>query len=163
MYPLLEHQSVLRMEETRGGWTLERMTFDTVGPRALALSADEKTLFVADAREIRAYPVKDDGKLGPHRLLHAFGGDHRGIEGLCLDAEGNLIACGGWKKSGPGPLIYVFTPAGRILRTDELPCDLPMRVAFGDAHRSTLYLTTGEGMLYRATSGGHAGASMSPA
>ena len=166
MYPLLEHQSVLRMEQGRGGWTLERLSYDTVGPRALCLSGDEKTLYVADGdtkaklRALRAYAVKEDGTLGPYTVLHAFGSDHRGahrgIEGMCLDAEGNIVACAGWKKSGPGPLMYVFSPAGAVLETHELPCELPMRVAFGDADLASLYLTAADGILYRAKNiGGH--------
>jgi gluconolactonase len=167
MYPLLEHQSVLRMTVDRG-WSLERMTFDTAGPRAIALSADEKTLYVSDgdtnakARELRAYPVRSDGTLAPYTLLHTFGSDHRGahrgIEGLCIDSEGNLIACGGWKKSGAGPRVYVFSPEGAVLESHPLPCELPMRVAFGDAALSSIYLTTGEGHLYRARDTGRRGA-----
>ncbi len=97
MYPLLEHQSVLRMERDRSGWKLERMTFDTAAPRAIALSADEQTLYVSDGdaksrvRELRAYPVRADGTLGQATVLHTFGSDyrgaHRGAEGLCVDSE----------------------------------------------------------------------------
>jgi gluconolactonase len=159
MYPLLDHQSVLRMREQRG-WTLERMTYDTQGPRAIALSPDEKTLYVADGdtrakiRELRAYPIKEDGTLNACRVLHTFGSDHRGphrgIEGICVDSEGNLIACGGWAQSGPGALIYIFSPGGAIIETHPSPADMPMRVAFGDAGLSSLYLTAADGGLYRA-------------
>ena len=167
MVPLLDHQSVLRMHSDRG-WTLQRMTTDTTGPRAIALCADEKTLYVADGdtnariRELRAYPILDDGTLAPCRVLHSFGSDHRGahrgIEGMCLDSEGNIIACAGWTKSGPGPLMYVFSPSGAVLETQPLPSELPMRVAFGDTGLASLYLTTGEGNLYRARNIGRRGA-----
>jgi gluconolactonase len=161
IFPMLEHASVLRLQRNdRRAWTLQRLTFDTAAPRALALSADERTLYVADgdarsaARELRAYPVGDDGSLGRHALLQAFGADHRGpqrgVEGLCLDADGNIVACGGWRRSGPGPLISVFSPAGRILETHAFPGDLPMRCAFGGADLRSLFVTTGEGELYRA-------------
>ena len=167
MYPLLEHQSVLRMERDRSGWRLERMTFDTAAPRAIALSADEKTLYVADgdtrgkARELRAYPILADASLGQPAVLHTFGGDyrgaHRGAEGLCVDSGGNLLACAGWNKSGPGPLVYVFSPSGAVLETQALPCDSPMRIAFGDADLASFYLTTAEGSLYRARGTGRRG------
>jgi gluconolactonase len=166
MYPLLPHQSVLRMEQTRGGWTLERLTFDTTSPRAIALAPDEKTLYVADGRgsrseELRAYPVNEDGTLGAYRTLFACGADsrgpQRGIEGLAIDPEGNVLACAGSRKSGPGPLLYVMTPQGRVLETHELPCDMPMRLAFGDDDLSSRYLTTGEGALYRAKNVGRKG------
>ena len=167
MYPLLDHQSVLRMKEDKG-WPLQRMTFDTTGPRAIALSPDEKTLYVADGdlsaakRELRAYSIQADGTLDARfRVLHTFGADyrgaHRGIEGLCIDAEGNLIACAGWSKSGPGPRIYVFSPDGALLESQPAPADQPMRVAFGDAGLSSLYLTAADGNLYRAKNTGRRG------
>ena len=168
MYPMLPHQSVLRMRDERG-WSLQRMTYDTQGPRAIALSTDETTLYVADGdtqaklRELRAYAIGEDGTLATaHRVLHTFGSDHRGahrgVEGLCVDEEGNIIACAGWNKSGPGPLIYVFSPSGVVLETHPSPADMPMRVAFGDAGLASLYLTAADGNLYRAKGTGRRGA-----
>jgi gluconolactonase len=167
MYPLLEHQSVLRMQNDRG-WTLERMTFDTVGPRAIALSPDEKTLYVADGdskakvRELRAYPIGEDGRLGAYRLLHSFGADHRGpqrgIEGLAVERGGNIVACAGSNDNGPGALIYVFSPSGAVLETHPAPADRPMRVAFGDAGLGSLYVTAADGALYRSRDTGLVGA-----
>jgi gluconolactonase len=151
---------VLRLErDDRRSWVLRRLTFDTRSPRALALSADEQTLFVADGepssegdRELRSYPVRADGSLGKATVLHCFGedrdGPHRGIEGLCLDSEGNIVACAGWHRSGPGPLIYVFSPAGRVLETFEFAGDQPVRCAFGGPNLDTLYVTTAAGELY---------------
>ena len=80
-----------------------------------------------------------------------------GIEGLCLDSGGNIMASGGWKKNGAGPLVYVFAPTGSVLETHPAPCDLPMRCAFGDADLGSLYLTGGDGCLYRAQGGGRRG------
>src|SRR5499426_2225061 len=92
IFPLLDHQSVLRLERNeRRAWTAVRLTTDTVSPRAVLLSGDEKTLYVADGepraehrRELRAYPVRDDGSLGPCTVMHTFGDDvrgpHRGVE-----------------------------------------------------------------------------------
>ena len=105
--------------------------------------------------------MKDDGSVGPHRVLHVFGSDHqgahRGIEGMCLDSDGNIIACAGSKHAGPGPLVYVISPAGVVLATHRLPGDLPVRCAFGDNDLASLYVTTGEGMLYRAKATGRRG------
>jgi gluconolactonase len=168
IFPQLDHASVLRLErDERRAWTIKRITFDTAAPRAVLLSADEKTLYVAEgdaksaSRELRAYPVKEDGSVGPCRLLHVFGADHRGvhrgIEGMCLDSDGNIIACAGSKSSGAGPLILVISPAGVVLESHPLPGDLPVRCAFGDADLSSLYVTTGEGVLYRAKAGGRRG------
>ena len=162
LFPPLQHGSVLRLHrDDRRNWALRRITFDTVSPRALALSADEKTLFVADGevsspndRELRAYDVRPDGTVGKARVLHAFGSDrqgaHRGIEGMCLDAEGNIVAVAGSKAAGAGPLVYVFTSGGRILESHALPGDVPVACAFGGDNLEDLYVTTAEGEVYRA-------------
>ena len=176
LFPRLEHQSILRVgrgAKPRPHWHLERMTFDTLSPRGVALSPDEKTLYVADTdnrdggvRELRAYPRQDDGTLGAPIVLHTFGADrrgvHRGIEGLCVDADGHIIACAGWKKSGPGPLIYVFAPSGAVIETHPLPADVPMNCAFGDSDLSSLYVTTEDGSLLRAQKTGQRGHQVFP-
>jgi gluconolactonase len=169
VFPPLDHASVLRLErDERRAWVIRRITYDTAAPRAVLLSADEATLYVGEGdagrngpRELRAYPIRSDGSVGPYTVLHAFGADHRGphrsIEGICLDDGGNIVACAGWKRSGPGPLIYVFSPSGAVLETHPLPADLPMRCAFGDADLESLYVSTGEGHLYRAKATGRCG------
>ena len=153
----LGHESVYRLDPTAdGGWTIRRMTFDTTKPNGLALSPDEKTLYVAQShygegntRELRAYAIHDDGALGSYAVLHNFY-PHRGIDGMKLDAEGNIIATAGWRQSGPGPMIYVFAPNGRVLETHPVPEDRPTNCAFGDDDLQTLYVTTIEGWLLRA-------------
>jgi len=165
VYPMLDHASVLRLERgRRRSWKLKRMTHDTVGPRAVLLSADEKTLYVADGDvergdvcQLFAYPVKADGELGPIKVLVSLMFTERGIEGMCLDSEGNIVACAGWKKSGGGPVIHVISPAGTILETHPAPADMPMRCAFGDAGLASLYVTAGDGGLYRAKNTGRRG------
>lgn len=161
VFPFLDHASVLRLErDERRAWKLRRVTFDTRAPRALLLSADEKTLYVADGepdkegpRELRAYPIEADGSVGRHAVLHAFSPGQRGIEGLCLDSGGNIVACGGWKRAGAEPFLYVFAPFGAVLESHVPPADLPMRCAFGGPDLSELYFTTGAGELYRARIG----------
>jgi len=174
IFPLLDHASVLRLEcdhtrsAVRGTWSIKRVTFDTVAPRAVLLSPDEKILYVAEGdvgeesvRELRAYPVRDDGSVGVHTVLHVFGSDyrgtHRGIEGMCLDSDGNIVAVGGWQRSGPGPLVHVFSPTGAVLESHELPGDMPVRCAFGDQDLDALYVTTAKGLVYRARAIGRKG------
>ncbi len=164
----LDHASVLRLElDERHAWKIVRVTYDTAAPRAVQMSPDEKILYVAEGeagrkgpRELRAYPVSDDLAIGPYTVLHAFGEDHRGahrgIEGLCIDADGNIVACGGSAKAGPGPMLYVFAPDGAILATCRLPAE-PMRCAFGDSGLDSLYVTCGDGCLYRAQDTGRQG------
>ena len=164
VYPMLDHASVLRLERVSDGWRLTRVTHDTAGPRAILLSADEKTLYVADGdaergnlQRLSAYPVRPDGGVGGVKTLIDFVVVERGIEGMCLDSEGNIIACAGWKKAGAGPMLYVISPSGTILESHPVPADMSMRCAFGDAGLTSLYLTAADGGLYRATDIGRRG------
>lgn len=165
IFPFLDHASVLRLErDAAQAWTLKRVTFDTKAVRAIALSPDEKTLYVAEGdteragkRELRVYPLLANGSAGKYKVIHEFGAGDRGAEGLCVDREGHLIACAGSAGSGPGPLLYVFAPSGALIEKHAAPSDMPMRVAFGDHDLGGLYLTTGEGHLYRTRDTGRKG------
>ena len=170
IFPALAHASVLRLEldSFRKLWSIRRMTYDTAAPRAVALSPDESMLYAAETdnspsgrRELRAYAILPDDTLGPHTVLHTFGGDHRGehrgIEGMCADREGNIVACTGWKKAGPGPLICVFSPSGAIIESHLVSSDQPMNCAFGDSDLASLYVTTAGGELLRVRNCGHRG------
>jgi gluconolactonase len=170
LFPPLPHASILRLsrDPVTHDWTVARMTRDTTGPRALLLSADETTLYVGDgdlasdgARELRAYEIGEDGSVGSYGLLHSFGSDHRGaqrgVEGLCLDADGNILACAGAPGAGPGAMVYVFSPSGRVLETYELPEDSPIRCAFGGDSLGDLYVTGASGSLWRWKSIGRRG------
>ncbi len=153
----LDHESVYRLDpQPDGTWSITRMTYDTTAPNGILLSPDNRTLYVAQSkygegekRELRAYPIREDGTLGPYEVLHNFY-PHRGIDGMCLDTEGNIIATAGWELSGPGGMIYVFAPNGRVLETHPLPCNRPTNCTFGDADLRTLYVTSIEGHLIRA-------------
>jgi gluconolactonase len=157
VYPFPDHASVLRLERKGREWTLSRITTDTQNARAIALSPDEKTLYVAEGdierpgkRELRAYPVNADGSVGKAKVLHEFGASERGIEGICVGSEGDVIAVGGSSKGGAGALVYVFSASGEFADKQPAPADAPARVAFGDADLGSLYLTTDGGHLYRA-------------
>ncbi len=146
----LDHQSVFRLDpQADGSWEIMRVTHDVTKPNGLLISPDQKWLYVAQSeygegkkRELRAYPVNADGTVGEHAVLHNFY-PHRGIDGMCLDTDGNIIATAGWQRSGPGPMIYVFAPNGRVLATHPVPVDRPTNCTFGDADLRSLYLTAG--------------------
>lgn len=170
IYPPLNHCSILRLdyEVPPREWAVKRMTHDTVEPRGLALSPDEKTLYVADSspaadrvRQLKAYPVNDNGTLGPAIVLHSFGSDHRGVHrgfaGLCTDSDGNVIAVAGSTKSGPGPIIYVFAPTGQVLESHRVPAEAPTNCAFGGADLGTLFVTTEDGQLFQIKDSGRKG------
>jgi gluconolactonase len=159
----LDNRSVLRADpQADGSYSTTRVTFDTTMPNGILISPDQNTLYVAESnsersdidRELRAYPIKEDGSLGEYDTLHTFGSDsdavHRGIDGMCLDAGGNIIATAGWELGGPGPMIYVFSPVGRILETHPISCSRPTNCCFGGPDLTTLFVTSTDGHFYKA-------------
>src|SRR6185312_6155651 len=92
-------------------------------PNGIAMSPDDKTLYVIDShpkpggnRKIWAFDVANDGSLSKQRLIYDFG-KGRGGDGLRLDTKGNLwVAAGISVKRGPGesldnpPGVYVISP-----------------------------------------------------
>ena len=153
----LPHDSVYRLDPQPGGaYSITRVTFDTTRPNGLLFSLDYSTLYVAQSgreptekRELRAYPVNQDKTLGAPEALHDFG-EHRGIDGMCLDTDGNIIATAGWELGGPGPMIYVFSPSGEVKEMHPVPCRRPTNCIFGGPDLGTLFVTTIEGFLFQA-------------
>ena len=153
----LDHDSVFRLNhEPDGSHSIKRITYDTTRPNGILLSPNQDTLYVAETnmdtesnRELRSYPINDDGSLGKYLVLHDFA-PHRSIDGMCLDTDGNIVAAAGWWESGPGPMIYVFSPTGEVIESHPLPEDKPTNCTFGDIDLRTLYVTTTGGHLLRA-------------
>ena len=153
----LDHDSVYRLDpRPDGAYAITRITFDTTRPNGLLFTRDYKTLYVAQSgrepdekRQLRAYPVLQDLSLGPADVLHDFG-EHRGIDGMVLDEDGNIVATAGWELGGPGSMIYVFAPSGEVLEQHPVPAKRPTNCTFGGPDLTTLYVTTIEGHLFRA-------------
>ncbi len=158
----LDNQSVFRLDpQTDGSYTITRVTFDTTMPNGILVSLDNRTLYVAESgyakdipRELRAYPINDDGSLGTYNTLFTWGADargvHRGIDGMCFDRDGNIVATNGYEVSGPGPMITVFSPTGRVLETHPVPCNRPTNCCFGGADMTTLFVTSTQGHFFKA-------------
>jgi gluconolactonase len=157
----LDHDSVYRLDPPGGNasaggtWAITRVTVDATRPNGLVLSPDEQTLYVAESppapngsRQLRAYPVNADGTLGSFRVVHDFGPD-RGIDGMRVDSQGNVVASCGWDRGGPGPRIGVFAPDGGELEHHPVPRN-PTNCTFGDDDLRTLYVTDYIGTLLRA-------------
>ncbi|MEI7530770.1 MAG: SMP-30/gluconolactonase/LRE family protein [Betaproteobacteria bacterium] len=161
IFPALDHASIMRIEkDERHAFVMHRVTYDTHAPRAVLLSNDEKTLYVADGnpdsphRELRAYPINPDLSVGRAKVFYTFGADdsgkHRGIEGMCLDTEGRIFAVGGSSESGPGSMLFIFSPNGYLISSHPLPFDKPSRISFGGKDMKQLYITGGDSCLYEA-------------
>jgi len=118
-------------------------------PNGIALSVDEKTLYVGstDAPQpfIMAYPLQADGSAGPGRVFWdstaLIARTKRGglMDGMKVDARGDLWA------TGPGGVL-VLSPSGRHLGT--LLTGLPTaNCAFGGADGHTLFITANHTLL----------------
>lgn len=105
---------------------------------------------------MRAYEIGPDGSVGPYRVLHDFG-DHRPIDGRCLDGEGCIVATAGYDLGVPGRLIWVFSPDGDVLGQHPLPPEVgrPTNCAFGGPDLGDLYVTGSNGCLHRARTDRH--------
>ena len=88
----LDHRSVLRADpQPDGSYTVTRVTFDTTQPNGILVSQDQSTLYVAEssyaqgiARELRAYPIREDGSLGTYDDAIHLG---RGRAAACIAAS----------------------------------------------------------------------------
>lgn len=152
----LGHRSVYRADPVDDGWDPVRVVEDTTQPNGILLSPDESTLYVAELmggeggnRELRAYPVRPDGTLGEYEVLYDFA-PHAGIDGMCLDADGNVVGAAGSEAGGPGPSIYVISPDGGVLDRHPYPGVRPTNCAFGGEDLATLYVTGFDSGLHRA-------------
>ena len=125
---------------------VQPVSTDFDGPNGLALSPDEKFLYVGTWNTQKAlvnrYPVNADATLGKGELFYDLTrpGAEDAIDGIKVDRVGNVFV------SGPGGL-WVFSPAGKHLGTLRGP-EHPHNMAWGDADRQTLYLTAQTG-IYR--------------
>jgi len=89
-------------------------------------------------------------------------GANRGIDGMCFDTEGNLVATCGWELGGPGCRVAVFAPDGTVLEEHPVPAGRPTNCTFGDADLRTLYVTTIDGHLYQVKDTGRQGSLQPP-
>jgi gluconolactonase len=125
--------------------SLELLERGLSAPNGIALSPDEKTLYVANSdaeqKVWMAYDVENDGTLGTGRVFFdASAATEPGVpDGMKVDRAGNVYA------TGPGG-VWVFSPEGRHLGTIR-PDEIPANVGWGDDGR-TLYMTA-HTALYR--------------
>jgi gluconolactonase len=121
-----------------------------IKPNGLALSPDEKTLYVADNCARRRVLIASDrapsGKVSRARVIHDFGSD-RGIDGMTVTTDGRIVAAAGSREKAG---VVVLSPDGKILTTIPIPED-PANVEFGGADGKTLYVCAGKSLYRIAT------------
>jgi gluconolactonase len=112
---------------------------ELVGPNGIALSPDERYLYVGnwdvERKIVMRYEVSASGALSHGSVFFdmtdAPGED--AIDGIKVDQEGNVYVC------GPGG-IWVLSATGNHLGTLRLP-EAPHNLAWGDEDGRSLYIT----------------------
>jgi gluconolactonase len=167
----LEHRAVYRID-TDG--TVVEVTHAVEKPNGIAISPDQRTLYVADhnngtdridptapapkkgAMKVYAFPLGSDGLVdGPRRTLIDFG-DEEGSDGMTVDEDGNLYLAA---RSPRRPGILILAPSGRELGLiptgPSQPHDakelegLPSNCDFGIGDESDVLYLTVDKSLYR--------------
>jgi len=121
---------------------------DTVSrPNGIAISPDQKTLYVSDNREamkalLLGFDLASDGSVKNGRTLYDFGSG-RGIDGMTVDSVGHIWATAGSRdKAG----VHIFEVAAdrssaKLVHVVKTPED-PTNCSFGGPNRDLLYVTT---------------------
>lgn len=116
---------------------------DFTTPNGLALSADERRLYVDDTVEghIRAFDLQADWTLSGGGVLVEMKGEEPGVpDGMKLNVDGTIFC------TGPGG-IWIIAPSGVVLGCIPMP-EVAANLAWGEADGRTLYITASTG-LYR--------------
>jgi gluconolactonase len=166
----LEYRAVYRID--RDGSVVE-VTHDAEKPNGIALSPDEKTLYVIDhnngtdridpdapppqkgAMKVYAFPLGADGLVsGPRKTLVDFGTEN-GADGMAVDVQGNVyLAARSLKRPGilvidPTGKEVAFIPTGASQPGAKQPVGIPSNCCFGIGDESKVLYVTVDVSLYR--------------
>lgn len=125
---------------------LKLVSTDLNGPNGVALSPDEKYLYVANwdpqKKIVMRYPLRPDGTVEAGTVFFDMTSapGEEALDGMELDRLGNLYV------SGPGG-VWVISPEGMHLGTIVCP-ELPANFAWGEEDGRTLYMAARTG-IYR--------------
>jgi gluconolactonase len=121
--------------------SVSQVVSDLIRPNGVALSPDQKTLYVAQSDKkayLMAYPIKSDGSLEKGRLF--FDASYLNAQGLLgapdglkVDENGNVFS------SGPGG-VMVINENGKLLGRVDLP-SATSNLAWGE-DGTTLFITS---------------------
>jgi gluconolactonase len=109
-------------------------------PNGIALSPDERWLYVGGGRFITRYEIQPDDTVRNARVLVDMRGEKAGgnTDGMRADRRGNLYI------SAPGG-VWVVSPEGKHLGT-IVPPERVANIAFGDADGKSLYMVGGRSL-----------------
>jgi gluconolactonase len=121
-------------------------------PNGIALSPDDKTLYIAETMRnaIWAVQLEEPGLLLVRRarIMTYLPGGGIGGDGMALDEKGNLYVA--YVDAGE---VVVITPKGKIIGSIKLPEGggaFNTNVAFGGPDRRTLYITeSSQNVIYK--------------
>lgn len=118
------------------GGAVSLVVGDLNRPNGIMLSQDALTLYVANdgSGGIWAYDVQTNGEVANGRQFAEMEGI---VDGMTLDAEGNLYAAGGRRGQSQG--VWIFDSAGEKMGIIPVP-EMPTNCTFDD---HTLYITAG--------------------
>jgi gluconolactonase len=115
---------------------------DFQAPNGLALSPDERSLYVDDTigHHLRVFEVGDGWNLKNGRVLFDFPrGVHEGVpDGLKLDSAGNIYCTGPFG-------VWVIAPSGTALGRIDVP-EVTANLNWGEQDGRTLFLTASTGL-----------------
>lgn len=154
-------QPVFGIYRVAPGGDPELVITDAARPNGLALSPDERILYVAEndigtsdirvdppyrqgGMDILAYPLDDAGMPGARTVFVDMQG-RRGADGLDTDSAGNLYAT---IQQADRQGIHVFSPVGKHLAMIPTPT-MPTNVALVSVGEKTFLYATGGSSLYR--------------
>lgn len=145
--PAVPAKTGLYWIDPRGKVTL--VTDDIPRPNGVALSPDEKTLYVADSwgKDLIAYSVQPNGSLSGRRPFASLAGFQTTPQGPSGGADGIAVDEAGRVYVATGAGVEVFARDGAALGAIALPKQ-PQNLAFGGPDRSRLYVV-GRGSVYR--------------
>lgn len=137
----LDFKGVYRIAPGKTEPTLLVDDFD--GPNGLALSLDERKLYIDDSERshIRVFDVNDDWTLSGGDVFLELRGEEEGVpDGLKLDARGNIFC------TGPGG-VWICSPEAVVLGRIRMP-EVTANLNWGDDDYCTLYLAASSS-IYR--------------
>jgi len=125
-------------------------------PNGIAISRDQKTLFVVDnhplkpVRKVYSFALDAGGLVTGLRTEIFDFGKGRGGDGMAIDSRDNIYVTAGANRrytnqNTDNPAgVYVFSRTGRHLGTIPVPEDMVTNCCFGGKDRRTLFITSGK-------------------